>query len=64
MQKDIVLSSYLNRYETSTYYSVIYKWEKMFFETSEIISEYEAGLGLSEIGQFENCTAVKHLFLA
>lgn len=36
----------------------------MLFETSEITSEYEAGLGLSEIGQFENCTAVMHLFLA
>lgn len=33
-------------------------------ETSKITSEYKVGLGLSEIGEFENCSVVKHLFLA
>lgn len=33
-------------------------------ETSEITSEYEVVLGLSEIAEFENCSVVKHLFLA
>lgn len=33
-------------------------------ETSKITSKYKVGLGLSEIGEFENCSVVKHLFLA
>lgn len=64
MQKDIILSLYVIRYETNTYSSVIYKWEKKVLEISEITSEYEVGLGLSEIGQFEVCHVLKHFFLA
>lgn len=64
MQKDIVLSLYVIRYETNSYSSVIYKREKKVLEISEITSEYEVGLGLSEIGQFEVCHVVKHFFLA
>lgn len=60
----IILSSNVIRCKPNSASSVIYQGEKMVPETSEITSEYEIGLGLSEIGEFENCSVVKHLFLA
>lgn len=66
MQKVIILSSNVIRYKPNSYSSVIHEGEKKrrLPETPGITSNYEVGLGLPEIGEFENHSVVKNLFLA
>lgn len=54
MQKEIILSSYEIRYETTSITQGYKTWDKELLESSEIASDHEVGLGLSEIGQFED----------
>lgn len=64
-QKVVILSSNVIRCKKQQWFlGDISRGNKKLPETSKITSKYKVGLGLSEIGEFENCSVVKHLFLA